>query len=304
MKVATISDCHILTSDPICRIDDAKLASINKFKFVLEYCKKNKIDHLFVAGDLTHSPRMSWSLLEITKAIYDSDLNVYAVYGQHDMYLRNKERTFLNLLSSSGLVRILDSIPITIGDYNFYGTSFSEEVPKPKTKNNVLVIHASISPTKLFPTHERIKPNTFLKKHKRFDLVFCGDIHRKFIEEYNSRLILNTGNMVRYTADEYNLKHKPCFFIVDLNDFQIEEILIPAEKSKDVISTVHLEKKEELQEVNNEIDDFITEVNLSKNKKDDINSDFYSILNSLIDKIKGTTDINKRAIEIIQYVMR
>ena len=91
MKLAMISDPHILIHKPIARLDDAVTTIFKKMNFILKYCKDNSCN-LLIAGDLTDKPR-SWALLPRVLDMFSNypDIKVFAVFGQHDTYLYSEE---------------------------------------------------------------------------------------------------------------------------------------------------------------------------------------------------------------------
>lgn len=271
MKLLLISDLHLLWDSPIARLDDAPAAQRQKLEFVLEYAKENDMV-ILQAGDFFDRPR-SWMLLPIViDLLKNYGVKTYCVYGQHDTYMYSSETrdsTSLGILAKFGLVTILGSEltgSVHIGrdpTVSLYGCSFGQEVPEVVSDEfNVLVIHAPIAESALFPGHDYVDARRFLKKHKNYDLTLCGDIHRFFCVEQDERFILNTGPMLRRTAEQYSFEHRPGFFTFDTG--RIEERLdwveIPHEPSEKVLSRDHIENP---QLVNEMLDKFVSSISTS-----------------------------------------
>lgn len=242
------SDGHLSWEQPIGRLDDIKKTQFRKLKFAWDWANKNNAI-ILTAGDFFDKPR-SWYLLPevinfLKKYPY---VPVYTIFGQHDTYMYHEEtrkNTSLGVLESFGLVQILGAEPKTF-DYEvaLYGASFGQDVPTVVDKNvyNILVIHANIYTGPLWPGHKFTRASSFLSRFggKDFDIVLCGDIHRKFLYQTKKRMILNVGPLMRREANEYNFIHKPCFGVLDIDDFSFELIEIPHESAEKVLTRRHL----------------------------------------------------------------
>ena len=247
MMIALISDLHLLSKTPENRCDDILTKQWDKLEYVLNYCQGNCIEYLFQAGDWFDIPR-NWETFNRTVELLKrfSYPKIYCVEGQHDKYFRSEDTiTNLSLLDKLGLITILKT-PISVDNFDVHGISFEDgmnidktidALPVNKNAYNILIIHAPISDAPLFPGHEFSKANLLIKKHKEFDLILCGDIHKEFIS-YGSkdRIILNTGCMIRKEKNEYNEKHKPQFYVVDTKINSCEQIIIPHEPFDKVFS--------------------------------------------------------------------
>jgi hypothetical protein len=293
-----------MATNPIGRLDDAMEVSLDKFSWVLGYCSRNNYG-LVIAGDFTDSPR-SWELLSVlADMIAESGVSIFAVYGQHDTYKHNvKERykTILGVLESSGLVTILDEEPKRIFPHlkskiNLYGTSYNRsgvKVPIPKKNipgQNLLVIHAPIAKRALWHSHDYINAKKFLMEHKQYDLILCGDIHRRFfVRDKSNRIIVNTGPMFRKTADEYNFKHSPCFYLLNQN-FALSKISIPHDPAKEVLSRNHIKIEKENRKA---LEDLMEE--LSVEAKEDFTVDLVANLF----RMARDNNVEREVIEIIE----
>jgi DNA repair exonuclease SbcCD nuclease subunit len=246
MKIALISDLHLLAKTPENRCDNILETQWDKLEFVLKYCKKNHINHLLQAGDFFDIPR-NWETLHQTIDLLQkhSSVRIYCVEGQHDKYMRNDDTvTNLSLLHRLSLITILKN-SIEFGQFVVHGVSFEDNMNIDKTLDeielnkdlfNILVIHAPISDAPLFPGHEFSKANLLLKKHPEFDLILCGDIHKEFIAYSKSRSIVNTGCMIRKERNNYNETHDPHFLILNTDDGLLQKQVIPHESFDKVFS--------------------------------------------------------------------
>ena len=252
MKLLLLSDLHLLFDKPIGRKDNTFLTQQEKLKYVMQYVCNSKYEcFILQAGDFFDAPR-SWRLLPIYIDFLRSWVNVgrvaiYCIRGQHDVYMYNEEindRTTLGVLAKMGLVNILSSKPLVLDNICIYGTSYGQEIPKPSKEagTNVLVIHAPILKSKIWHGQEDYSyAPGFLRKHKEYDLILCGDIHQKFIFRDGDRIICNTGCIIRKSVAQW--EHAPGFYVYDTETKKIKWEEIPHEPPDEVMSREHLDKE-------------------------------------------------------------
>lgn len=253
---ACLSDPHLTWGKPISRLDDVKLTGLKKFNYVLDWCNKNNAQ-LLIPGDLTDSAHGWYLYLELIKLFLNYRIELLVVYGQHDMYFRTRETTILNALAKNNFVKV-------VTENNFaglYGYSWqdSTDIKIEKTKAKVLLIHAPITTNQLYPNQVFMDARKFLRENKQFDLIVCGDIHRKFMVEYQGRFIVNSGPMLRLDADEYMFEHKPGFWVYDTNRKEVNWQEIPHEEADIVLSRVHIERRKEVEFMMKDFIDSISE---------------------------------------------
>lgn len=260
MKLAEVSDAHMLLKNPIARIDDAIAAQMRKIRFILDWCRQNDASLIF-AGDLSNKPR-SWYLLPEMMDLfmeYDS-IKKYAIFGQHDVYMyseKAKVSTSLGILEKAGLISILSDYPLLVDEgVCLYGCSYGREIPEPNPScMSILVIHAPIAAEALWPGQNYMDALQFLKKHDDFDYIICGDIHQKFLKKYKGHFIMNSGSLIRKEATLYNFTHKPGFFVIDTNsDDEPEFIEVPHDPAELVLSRTHIDYNAEADSM---LDEFI-----------------------------------------------
>lgn len=257
MKIILISDLHLLWENPVARLDNLAEIQFLKLKYILDYAqKKNAL--ILQAGDFFNRPR-SWHLLpKVTQLLRDYQVPIFAVFGQHDTYLYSHETrgsTNLGELEAAGLVHILDYSQYIIEHddlygmpIHLYGASHGTKVypPNDRTAFNILVVHKSIGHR---GTEHGAKSSAaaFLKKHKQYDLILCGDIHQRFKVKIGDRYIINTGAILRRTARQYNFLHEPMFFVWEMGPERYHQgggkwVKIPCQPSEQVLSRDHIEE--------------------------------------------------------------
>lgn len=283
MEIAIISDTHLSSKQPRARLDNILETGIEKFMFFDGYCKKHNILGV-QAGDLFHTPR-DWEVL--TRLVKIMSTRILTIYGSHDQYYRSKEKgaTSLGVLENGDFVKILCDVPyypqnIAHGEYAFYGAGWNEDIPTPvkddKVKYNILVTHDNIAEESPYHTSEYMDAKLFLEELPDYDLIICGHIHQKFCHEVDGRIILNSGPMIRREANEYNMTHKPGFWVWE--DGEVEWVKIPHKPAKKVLTRDQLEKKKEKDGILNEFLDVFTE----KIKDAKIDTDTINVLENLM----------------------
>jgi len=299
MKFVLLSDVHLLWQTPVGRLDNTAEIGLRKLKYVLEWAQSHNAVVL-QAGDFFDRPRSWYLLSEVISLLRKYDALIYCVYGQHDQYMYSRETrhaTSLGILEKMGLVTILGSEPILFqrGAVQVYGAGFGDEVPEvkfEKGKTKILVIHASISDKPLWPGHEYTDADKFLEEYKVFDLILCGDIHRKFIGiGKNGGTICNTGPMIRKTVDLWD--HCPGFFISDMEGDVIDRCEIPHEPPEKALTREHIDSKEETERM---LDEFISAVSSDEVQ---IGASFEENLLAFIKE----NDIEQEVVDIISTVM-
>lgn len=262
MKIACLSDLHLIARNPQCRTDDLVELQWHKLKEVFNTAAAMGCKAIVQAGDITDRPR-SWKLLPRLADFlaHDWGMRFYCVYGQHDTYMyseENRDRTNIGVLAEAGLVKVLCPKPMRFGTrrdkVRLYGVSWGQEVPTPKIDGtpNVLVIHASIGPV-MYPGHNTSSAFSFARDNK-FDLIVCGDVHSAFHEllthtiklsPLTERHIINTGPLVRKSADEVTMQHQPHFYVWDSKTKECEIFFLEsAPAPRDVISREHINDEE------------------------------------------------------------
>lgn len=280
MKIALISDVHLLGKTPINRIDNILDDQWDKLQFIFDSCMERDIQCVLQAGDLFDVPR-NWDTLNKTIKLlskYNDDIYFGSVSGQHDNYMRNNDT-----ITNKSILKELDLIITPTNDHVLYendmvkifGINFEDNLDiadlidsfefRPN-RIHALVVHAPISDSPAFQGHEFLNATLFLKKHKRFDLILCGDIHKKFKIQLNGRWIVNTGCIIRKNQDEYNQTYSPSFFIWDTAKRTINEIKIPHKPASKVFNQI------ETIEAKNTLDDFINSIIIPAEESTDIAS--------------------------------
>lgn len=284
MKFILLSDIQATSKNPVARQDDILQAFFKKFNHVVRHAQNHNIP-ILQAGDFFDRPRDWYLLFKLMTRLKKWDVEIYSVFGQHDMYLyadRATTPTSLGVLAKAGLVTILNTKPEKFFDSEhsiyIYGCSLGEGIPSAKGDINILVIHAPISDTPLWEGHEYTKAHRVAQQHSDYDLILCGDIHRHFIHTARRTVrgsrnttIVNTGPLLRHEATEYNYTHQPCYYVYDTTTKEVEPYMIPVRPAAEVLSSTHLESKKHIDEILSELISSLKEMpNVTTNIEDNI----------------------------------
>lgn len=265
MKYVLLADIHITTTNPVCRKDDVTVVQWEKLRFIFDFAREKEAA-VIIAGDIFDGPR-SWYVVVALMDFLDeySDVLVFAVYGQHDMYYyseKTNSATTLGVLIKAKKVRLLGPEVTLVDGWDWYGCSYTQTVPRPKDneRNKGLAIHAPIAKKALWPGQSYIDATLFSEKYAEYDLIVCGDIHSQFSLEVGGNYIVNSGPMTRQKATEEMLVHKPMFHFWEdglLDALPLMDVVIPHTESNICMSREHIVSAKEISGV---LDDFISSV--------------------------------------------
>lgn len=246
------ADIHIREDIPICRIDNYLDAQWKKISFILNLAVSNDVP-LLVAGDFGNKPYWSNRLLnKAIKILLNTDIPIIVIPGQHDLPSHS-----LDLLSESGIGVLHEAAIIDVRqkievksevtpDFLIapfpYGIKITSQ--KFKTKRlKVAISHQLIVQNKKrewqesYPVAKRL-----LKDFPEYDLILTGDNHESFVEQYDKRLLVNPGSIMRMSVDQ--IGHKPRVYLWYSNN-TVEPVYLPIEDN--VIDITYKERKNDKQ---------------------------------------------------------
>jgi len=298
MKLGLLSDAHLSDRKPEARTDNVLETQWVKFEFVLRTCKERKVPALLEAGDLLDQSR-SWTTLPRLAALllaYKDYVSLYSVFGQHEMYMHNEElqnKTAKGLLGQLKILTLLNNNAVNIADekrpvviygYNYYNKTLKLPIPvdlRRKT-TNILITHSPISTIAL--PYDYIDAEEMIRElHNYYELILCGDIHMQFEISYKDSKMVNTGPMVRRTADMNIIKHRPKFAIYDTETKEVEWIDIPHKDSSEVLSREHIVKVAENDKM---LEDFFTMIMSKMEDNESEEMSFKAILLKMLDAVE------------------
>jgi DNA repair exonuclease SbcCD nuclease subunit len=271
-----LSDVHLREDQPICRTDDYWQSQWRKMDFISDLQKRYSCPVL-CGGDLFDKSRPSLNLVRET--ILHLPNQFYTCYGQHDLVnhsLAMVDKCGINLLWTAGSLTILKGThfgqepteeslaimtngkfstrrkPLTESEYRKIKDISTIEYPSPDREpipltdlsnryKRILVWHKLAYQTLPFPGATGGNAKELLKKYPQFDLLLVGDNHQTFVEEYQGRLLVNPGSMMRMTAAQVD--HKPCVYLWHADTNTVTPVYLPIQEG--VVSREHLVEKKE-----------------------------------------------------------
>ena len=189
----------------------------NAFIQILDYCSKNKIGHLLIAGDLFHHKDLSPDVLHRTEEIIRNYfVKIYVISGNHDKKKRIYGMSWLKYLDNAGLVNLLSkedegefSFPIhfpqdgvVIVGSDYHGASTAKAIKKlieiadkdlhfqrPDIKHRIFMLHAGV--IGFLPNAGNVNPQDIMPLSEYFDYIALGHIHKPYTIEAK---IFNPGS--------------------------------------------------------------------------------------------------------------
>lgn len=272
------------------------------FNKIIDYIKKEKIEYLFISGDLYEHQYIRNSSIEYINNLFKTipETKIFVAPGNHDPILKN---SYYNTYNWSDNVYIFnEEINIyEFEDLDIYGFGFNdfycrdskiEEIKiKNKNKLNILIAHGELNASKTAEMpYNPLNENKL--KQIGFDYVALGHIHKQYINEN----IVYPGSSIAFGFDELG-DHGMLDVELEKNNLKINFIVLD--------ETKFIEKNIDISEINTEEeliekinDEKLEEQNLYKiiligNKNIEINKNkILKILNKKnIIKIKDETKI-------------
>lgn len=254
-----MSDPHIREDTPICYIGDYWKEQWDSWDFIFDLQMKHECP-VICAGDLFDHWKPSPMLLSET--LIHLPEKFHTIYGQHDLPQHN-----MGLAFKSGIYTLLQADKLAVltlftegnKKFSIEGCSW-DQMPMGKDKDyigqrNILVWHVhNYQGKQPWPDCPSPTAISLLKKYPQYDLIITGDNHKPFVEEYQGRLLVNPGSLMRMDADQ--IDHKPRVYLWYAETNTVEPVYIPIEDH--VISREHLEVKKER---DNRIDAFVSQLN-------------------------------------------
>jgi len=243
-------------------MDDYQKAQWKKIEFIRRLQMKYDCVVLH-GGDLFHHWKPSPQLLSTT--ILNLPAKFHTIYGQHDLPTHNFElrhKSGIHTLETDSTLTVLDECHFgqgpTDGSFQKSKLNISQVDSKfpeyLETGHAILVWHKMVwQGKKLWPDQTDPSAKRILKQYPQFDLILTGDNHKPFVEEYEGRLLVNPGSMMRMTADQ--IDHEPRVYLWYAEDNTVKPVYLPIEF--EVITREHITRTEER---NDRIDAFISKL--------------------------------------------
>lgn len=318
MKFVHIADMHF----------DVPFTTLNKNNFgenrrleqrkilkeIIEYIKQNRIEYLFICGDLYEQEYVKKSTIEYINQQFSEipQTKIYIVPGNHDPYLKN---SYYNKYKWSSNVHIFTNQlqKINNGNIHIYGYGFrsfymeesliNQIKIEEKQEINILLTHASIdSSTDVTYNQYNPMPKSELKK-LGFNYIALGHIHKPYYKEEQNQNIVYPGSTISLGFDELGKHGMVVGEIDEEQNLKIE--FIPLDKKEFVeieLETTNIFSKEELVEKINMLqleENKFYKIILTGGRNFEISpNEIQKHVDEKIIKIKNTTKIKQNLQEI------
>ena len=310
MKFVHIADIHM--DSPFVNLSDKenlgdlkRLEQRKKIKEVIEYIKENKIDMLFIAGDLYEQQYIKQTTIEYINNLFKEipETQIYIAPGNHDPYLKN---SYYSKYKWNENVKIFNSKieKIEQNEVDIYGFGFEDfyctecgienlEIENPE-KENILILHGTLDGANI-EEKQYNSISTKMLEEKGFDYVALGHIHKTNFNKENK--IIYPGSLVSLGFDELG-QHGMIVGEIKNKKLNIEFIPIKAsefvEKRIDVTEIISKEELiEKIDSIEIQPNEYV-KIILEGKRNFEINTyELYKLIQEQkIIKIKNKTKIN------------
>ena len=290
-KMVFMGDLHGEEKAPVNRIDNYVETFFGKLEFIFDVADKNDAC-ILQPGDFfnRHDPSYDFFSRIVALLKRHPEVLVFSIYGQHDLRHRNKVNTAMRALSHAcDNFFIVDNHVTYRKQYQLYGVSYGEEIPKVDyDRNNILLIHKMIiKDEKVWAGQTDYTESSELLKKNGFGSIVSGDNHKFFYDFRGEQKLFNCGSVMRSNVSQ--VYHKPTIFLIEGKS--VQEIQIPIKPAKKVF---RLDEIEKVTYRNEELNSFVEGLSLQKemglNFED--NLELYCKENKIDNKIKNVIKEN------------
>lgn len=310
MKFVHIADIHfdspfIALSDKGNLGEQRRIEQRKVFKKVIEYIKENKIEYLFISGDLYEHQHVRKSTIEYINNLFKEigNTKIFIAPGNHDPILKKSYYSTFNWNENVHIfepkiekvkLKDVDIYGYGFGDFYCSRTNIEELEIENSEKMNILIIHGTLDGS----NSEEMQYNsmsTKMLKEKGFNYIAMGHIHKNNFEKNGD--IIYPGSSISLGFDELG-EHGMIVGEINSNENTLKFIKLDETEFVEIeLNCTEINSEEELIEKINEIK--IEENKLYKiilNGKRNFEINIYNLykyeLNEKIIKIKNKTKIN------------
>ncbi len=251
MKFLILGDCHFRVRTPQCRTDENFMETcLDKLQQAMDVAHANECDAVLQVGDFFDSPNPSGELVAevITSIRAKWRKPFYATHGQHDLTYHTEasmKRSTLRIMEAAGTTN-------SVGGYTrfgcktsrIHGAAFGQIPPVPDNDRyfNILIAHTMVGDKPLWPGHDLTGPEEYVRKYPGYDLYCLGDYHYPFSVKVGDAWVINPGVLLRLTASERDMQHRPKVVIFDTDTNEPEDIYLDVKPASEAFD---LSKKKE-----------------------------------------------------------
>lgn len=238
MKLLFFTDTHIRATNPRNRTDNFYENILLKLEEIKNYANEKQVDFVIHGGDLFDRPDSAIkSTGEVGRILADFNMPIYIVAGNHDIFGYNTEtlnRSMLGLLDNLKVLRLIPSEGIELDDGKIkvllLGKDYSSDLDLSKdsyiVKRDDLktdvdyiinVVHGFLMDKPFIKGIPHILVGEILDTDA--DITLAGHYHSGFPTQiHNGKYFSNPGSMVRITNSVAEIKRRPKFLEIDLDE--------------------------------------------------------------------------------------
>ena len=273
MKFIHMADMHfdsplVLLSENSILGEQRRLEKRKIFKRIIDYIKKEKIDFLFISGDLYEHEYIRKSTIEYINDLFAEipETKVFITPGNHDPLIKNSYYVTCKWNENVHIFgKELEKIELS-SNINLYGYSFDnfymenpyEDIKVDegdKEKINILITHCNLDGSlKSDKPYNEISTKELV--NSGFNYVATGHIHKRDIKEEGKVKIVYPGSTAAMGFDELG-EHGVIVGNIDEKSKEISIEFVPFDKEEFVKKEIDIGKiysLEELVEKVNEIE--------------------------------------------------
>lgn len=309
MKFVHIADVHfdkpftVLENNGLS--EQRRLEQREAFHKVIEYCKKEKVELLMIAGDLYEQEYVRKSTIEFINQCFqeiEETTRVLIAPGNHDPYLAN---SYYHHYPWNTNVTIFDQLQkVEIQGIHVYGFGFTDFYQAPMklpeeidtTKVNIMLMHADVNGAKDGLNNYNPILETTLRDSK-FDYIALGHIHKNNLEV--EKRAVYPGSFIAGGFDELG-KHGMVIGEIDVNTKTIDLAFHPVDEKEFIVKPLDISERQSEEEIIEVINNmsfnkqgyYKIELVGTKNIELNVNTILKHLHNKCILKVKDKTKIS------------
>lgn len=305
LKFLVLGDLHLSTTNPANRIDDIKLATMQKFDEIQKICNEHKVSAILCTGDIFNGGQVSNATLLFAFELFKPfTIPIYTAVGNHDLFnynINTLQRTSLIVLSKMlhnfhVICNKDDGVAFADKKDNVANVTFQEFTNDLDTeKCNGYT--ADISEYNDDIVHIRVVHGMLLDHKPPFDkytllhevettqnVVISGHDHLGYgTKKYKNTTFINPGSLLRLSASKAEIKRKITVGLIEIKYKQATVSLIELKSAQDGSSVLSRESIEKAKERTYAMDTFST---LLKGDAIDYSVDILTVLEEVA-KVKA-----------------
>lgn len=286
LKILFMGDRHNSETVPKSRIDDYYESCKAKDEEIISIAKANDVKLILHAGDFwTDADRKLGNEFvgKIARRWLGAGVPIVGIAGNHDLLGNNEgslPSTTAGLLSSLGIFKTLltgevmmledGDTSIAVTGVNYHKGMDKKEflsdyvLPEKRGDLHIHIAHGMLSPKSL---GKIIRHTTIDEiKNTAADVTLCGHDHIGFgIVDYNNKLFINPGAVVRMTCDKREMSRTVSVVLLTINEGKISAEMIPLKSAKpasEVLDRSEVEAENEKQRYKDFVRSGVEKLNL------------------------------------------